>query len=69
MKTIEKTPTISKLAWSVDEASQLTGLSKGFYRKIIKAGELRITKAGRRVLILDVDLREWLHRNARNQAT
>jgi excisionase family DNA binding protein len=59
---------IQKLAWSIDEASQLTGLSKGYYRKIIKAGELKIARAGRRVLILDVDLREWLARNVRNRA-
>jgi excisionase family DNA binding protein len=64
----EKTLGIHKLAWSIAEASQLTGLSKGYYRKIIKAGELKIARAGRRVLILDVDLREWLARNVRNQS-
>ena len=68
MRDDEKTLRIQKLAWSVDEASQLTGLSKGYYRKIIKTGELKITKAGRRVLILDVDLRDWLARNVRNKA-
>lgn len=68
MRDDEKTMGTQRLAWSVDEASQVTGLSKGYYRKIIKTGELRVSKAGRRVLILDVDLREWLARNVQNKA-
>jgi excisionase family DNA binding protein len=67
MKEYEKEKPVEKLAWSIEEAAGSTGLSKGFYRKIIKAGELKVAKAGRRVLILDVDLREWLARNVRNQ--
>jgi excisionase family DNA binding protein len=55
-----KTP---KLAWAVEEAAQSTGVSKGYLRKIIAAGELKTTRAGRRVLIRDADLREWLDRN------
>lgn len=69
MRDDEKRLGIQKLAWSIDEASQLTGLSKGYYRKIIKAGELKIARAGRRVLILDVDLRQWLASNVRNQGS
>jgi excisionase family DNA binding protein len=65
MRDDEKILITQKLAYSVDEASQLTGLSKGYFRKIIKAGELKVTRAGRRVLILDSHLREWLTRNLR----
>ena len=49
-----------KLAWLIEEAAESTGLSKGYFRKIIAAGELKATRAGRRVLIRDGDLREWL---------
>jgi excisionase family DNA binding protein len=52
-----------KLAWALSEAAEATGLSKAYYRKIIAAGELRTTRAGKRVLILDSDLRAWLARN------
>ena len=52
-----------KLAWLIEEAAESTGLSKGYFRKIIAAGELRTTRAGRRVLIRDSDLRDWLDRN------
>lgn len=52
-----------KLAWAIEEAASSTGLSKAYFRKIIAAGELKITRAGRRVLIRDGDLREWLARN------
>jgi excisionase family DNA binding protein len=52
-----------KLAWAIEEAAASTGLSKAYFRKIIAAGELKTTRAGRRVLIRDSDLREWLDRN------
>ena len=58
-----------KLAWPIDEAAQATGLSKGFFRKIIANGELRATRAGRRVLIRDCDLRAWLDRNVQEAAS
>lgn len=52
---------IQKLAWGLDEASRATGLSKAFFRKIIAAGELPITRIGARILILDADLRAFLN--------
>jgi excisionase family DNA binding protein len=52
-----------KLAWAIGEAAESTGLSKAYFRKIIAAGELKTTRAGRRILIRDSDLREWLDRN------
>lgn len=56
-------PQPQKLAWAIDEAAQSTGVSKAYLRKIIAAGELRTTRAGRRVLIRDCDLRAWLDQN------
>jgi excisionase family DNA binding protein len=51
-----------KLAWDIQEAASATGLSKAYFRKIIAAGELKTTRAGR-VLIRDCDLKAWLDRN------
>lgn len=59
----QEQPKTEKLAWAIDEAAQSTGVSKGYLRKIIAAGELKTTRAGRRVLIRDCDLREWLDQN------
>lgn len=66
MKNSEQETRVEKLAWSIEEAAESTGLSKGYFRKIIAAGELRVSRAGRRVLILD--LREWLDRNVDDKA-
>jgi len=63
MRNNQEQPKTEKLAWAIDEAAQSTGVSKGYLRKIIAAGELKTTRAGRRVLIRDSDLREWLNRN------
>lgn len=48
-KTIE---TKEKIAYSVDQLSEMTSLSKEFLRKEIKAGNLKAKAFGRRVLIL-----------------
>lgn len=56
-------PKTEKLAWAIEEAAESTGLSPAYFRKIIAAGELRTTRAGRRVLIRDCDLRAWLDQN------
>jgi excisionase family DNA binding protein len=63
MKDDQEQRKAPKLAWAIEEAAQSTGVSKAYLRKIIAAGELKTTRAGRRVLIRDSDLREWLDRN------
>lgn len=65
MREDQDTLKVERLAWAIDEAAASTGLSKGYFRKIIAAGEIQTTRAGRRVLIRDSDLREWLDRNVR----
>jgi hypothetical protein len=52
--------TQDRLAWGVGDISLSTGLSAGFLRKQIKAGKLRARRAGRRILVLDRDLRTYL---------
>ena len=49
-----------KFAYSIDEVSNLTSLSKPFLRKEIRLNNLRMRKFGRRVLILREDLERYL---------
>lgn len=53
----------TKLAWTLAEASEATGMSVAFFKKIIARGEIAATKAGARTLIRDEDLRAWLNRS------
>ncbi len=50
-----------RLAWSVDECAALTSISKAMLRKEIKAGRLKVKRAGRRVLILKSDFMNYLN--------
>lgn len=51
---------IGKLALSIAESSEKTGLSKSYLRLEIKRRHLPARKIGRRVLILADDLRNYL---------
>jgi excisionase family DNA binding protein len=51
---------LEKIAHSLDEASAMTGLSKGHLRNEHKRGKLRLTKSGRRTLVMDAELRRYL---------
>jgi len=51
---------VEKLAYSIDEISERTTLSKAYLRNKIREGGLRATKFGRRVLILKTDLDSFL---------
>ena len=50
----------TKIAYSVEEISEQTTLSKAFLRLEIKRGKLKVKRFGRRVLIRDEDLREYI---------
>jgi excisionase family DNA binding protein len=52
--------TQKRLTWGIAEISAVTGLSAGFVRKEIRAGRLAARRAGRRVLVLDHDLKRYL---------
>jgi excisionase family DNA binding protein len=51
------------LARGIKQAAELVGVSPSYIRKAIASGELRRTRLGRRVLIKDSDLVEWLNRS------
>ena len=61
--------TNQRLAWSLAEAATSLGLSLGFLRKQVRAGSLRSRKIGRRLLILDEDLRAWLGQDRTAEGT
>lgn len=60
MTTVSETK--EKMAYSVDEISDQTTLSKAFLRNEIRAGNLKVNRFGRRVLILNDDLQAYLKR-------
>ena len=55
-------------ARGIRETAEIVGVSASFIRKALDAGELRRTRLGRRVVIKDADLVEWLNRNDEPQA-
>jgi excisionase family DNA binding protein len=50
----------SKKAWSVKSAAEQFDASVPFVRNEIREGKLRAKKIGRKVVILDSDLQEYL---------
>lgn len=57
---MEANVTTQRIAWSFREIADLAGLSVGFLRNEAKKGRLPIKRFGRRVLVLDKDLKEYL---------
>jgi excisionase family DNA binding protein len=51
---------VKKMAHSLNKASVMTDLSVGHLRNEFKRGKLRFVKSGRRILIMDEDLRRYL---------
>lgn len=51
----------NKLAYSVEQISEQTTLSKAFLRNEIRAGKLKVRRCGRRVLILKDDFMDYLN--------
>jgi excisionase family DNA binding protein len=61
MQTDVTTP---RVAWSLQEIAKATGLSLGFLRNEVRRGVLRVKRFGRRVLVLDEDLRVYLSKGS-----
>jgi hypothetical protein len=61
---MEGNTTTLRIAWSLAEISVLTGLSLGYLRNEQRSGRLAIKKFGRRVVVLDEDLRAYLTRGS-----
>lgn len=65
---MEKQEVIQRTAWSLAEIAQKTGLSLGYLRNGQRAGRLPIRRFGRRVLVLDDDLKNYLSRGSSETA-
>ncbi len=59
---MQESVTQNKLAYSVEEISAQTSLSKAFLRLEIKRGNLKATHFGRRVLITAASLNSYLNK-------
>ncbi len=59
--------TKEKMAYSVEQISEQTTLSKAFLRAEIRIGRLKIQRFGRRVLILNEDLQTYLKGENKNE--
>jgi excisionase family DNA binding protein len=49
-----------KLAYSITELAKVAGVGRSFLYEEVKAGRLKIKKAGRRSLVLIADAEAWL---------
>ena len=56
-----------RIAWSLAEISEATGLSIGFLRNEVRAKRLSVRRFGRRVLVLDDALKSYLSEGSNNQ--
>jgi excisionase family DNA binding protein len=61
-KMLEDMTDLQKMACSIDEVSRQTSLSKPFLRLEIKRGRLNAKHFGRRVLVLNQDLKNYLNK-------
>lgn len=61
---MEKQHAVQRTAWSLAEIAQKTGLSLGYLRNEQRAGRLPVRRFGRRVLVLDDDLKTYLLRGS-----
>ena len=58
--------TKQKIGFSLDDLYERTSISKSFWRKEIKAGRLKATYFGRRVLVLAEDFKAYVDQKPNN---
>lgn len=62
--------TTQRVAWSIAEIAEATGLSEGYLRNEVKRGALPVKKFGRRILVLEEDLKSYLtHGSSSDEAS
>jgi excisionase family DNA binding protein len=57
---IQSNATAHRLAYSISEVADITGVGRSILYQEIGEGRLRARKLGRRSLIFDDDLKAWL---------
>jgi len=68
LNEMEAFRTLQRLAWGLSEVSECTGLSVAFLRAEVRAGRLPVRRFGRRVLVIDEDLKAYLSRGSKREA-
>jgi len=63
-----KSATIKRRYWRVQELPELTGMSEAYWRKLISARKIPVIREGRSVLIDDDVLRERFARKSQAEA-
>ena len=64
MTDLSPDPPVDRLAYSVEEAARITGLSRDLLYDQMRAGKLRYLKVGRRRIITRQNLESFLTRTA-----
>ncbi len=59
---IEDITNLKQMAYSIEEIARQTSLSKPFLRLEIKRGRLKAKHFGKRVLVLNQDLKNYLNK-------
>ena len=59
--------TIQRIAWGLAEIAESTGLSLAFLRNEVRKEALPVKRFGRRVLVLDDDLKRYLSNGRPNE--
>jgi len=65
---IETFAPLPRFAWGLREVSECTGLSVAFLRAEVRAGRLLVRRFGRRVLVRDEDLKDYLSRDSKRES-
>lgn len=58
----------TRITWSITEIAEAMGVSENFLRYEVKRGNLLTRKFGRRVLVKDDDLRQYLENGSKGGA-
>ena len=64
-RNITRSASDGRRAFSLKQITRYYGLSLNLIRKEIESGRLPVRRAGKRILVLDDDLGEWLERAKR----
>jgi excisionase family DNA binding protein len=59
---IDESASKQRLTYSVDESAELLGIGSTLAKELIRTGELRSIKIGRRRLVAHADLTEFVER-------
>ncbi len=68
LNEMEAFTAFQRLAWGLSQISESTGLSVPFLRAEVRAGRLPVRRFGRRVLVRDEDLKDYLAKGSERES-